>query len=307
MQNRALDGGADAHRAVASQHGHRADDARSARYGALRDQGTRLVAGRQGALHPLGEEVVRRLEVAVGRADVDPVPLGQVAVQTLADQLGKDLVLERHRAPGRYPIDHLALEHIGAGVDPVGGGRGRLLEEGVHLQVVARGHDPVGGCVGHRDQRKGRQRALGLVLSQLGAQVEVREDVAVQDEHPFGDEPQVSGVAHRPGGAERLVLHHVAERDAAVAIAEHLLHRLRQEAAREDRLVHAVALEPIQHEGEERPVGQRHHRLWYGERQGAQPRSLAPREDQRLQLSSSSLPVPATRSGARPSARCPRP
>ena len=92
------------------------------------------------------------------------------------------------------------------------------------------------------------------MLGELRRQVDVRERVAVQHEEPLADEPHVGREADGPGRAERLLLDHVAQGDAAVALAQDALHGIREEAAREDRLLHAVAVEPVEHEGEEGPA-----------------------------------------------------
>ena len=84
------------------------------------------------------EDVERALEVALGRPDVEPVALADVAVQALADEPREHVALDRGRLLGREQVEHRALEHVDAGgdvarVDLV---RRRLLDEAGHLAVA---------------------------------------------------------------------------------------------------------------------------------------------------------------------------
>ena len=47
-------------------------------------------------------------------------------VEAVADQRREDLALERHRPAGRDAVEHLALQHVGAGVDQAAVDRARL-------------------------------------------------------------------------------------------------------------------------------------------------------------------------------------
>ncbi len=66
-----------------------------------------------------GDDVEAGLQVALGRADVQPVAAARVAVEAVADQPRPDLALDRDRAAARaIRSSTLALEHVGAGADP---------------------------------------------------------------------------------------------------------------------------------------------------------------------------------------------
>ena len=66
------------------------------------------------------EDVAGRLQVALGRPDVEPVALAREAVQAGADQLGNTSRSNDTVSPAARSVEHLALEHVGAGVDVVG-------------------------------------------------------------------------------------------------------------------------------------------------------------------------------------------
>ena len=154
--------------------------------------------------------------------------------------------------------------------------------------VVGR-HDAVAGRVVDRVERQRHARAGALVLGELGGQVDVGQHVAVEHEQALLEHPLVEREAHRAGGAQRLLLDHVAQAHAVVDVAEHPLDAVGHEAAGEDHLVHAVAVQPVEHEGQERPPGQRHHRLGGRVGERPQPRALAAGEDQRLHLAPDAL------------------
>ncbi len=131
------------------------------------------------------EDVERRLQVALGSADVEPVPAGLVAEQALADQGREHVALDRDPGSGgRHLVEHVALEDVGAGVDQVGVDlvRAGLLDELAHRQVGVAPDQPVGRRILDSDQGQGGPRAGLLVLAQLGGQVDVGEDVAVEHE-----------------------------------------------------------------------------------------------------------------------------
>ena len=90
------------------------------------------------------------------------------------------------------------------------------------------------------------------------------------------------GEAHGAARAEGVVLGHVAQAHAVVDVTEHALDAVGEEPAGEDRLGHAVAAQPVEHEGEERPAREGQDRLRGGEGEGPEPGALAAREDERL-------------------------
>ena len=128
---------------------------------------------------------------------------------------------------------------------------------------------------------------VALVLRDLGRQVDVGEDVAV--EHQEAVVEQRLGVLERAAGAERRRLLDVAQLDAeGAAVAEHVAHAGGHVPAGDDDVVDAVRAQPVEHEGDEGPVDERDDRL--GDRRGqrAQPRAFAARQDQRLHQTAAS-------------------
>ena len=114
---------------------------------------------------------------------------------------------------------------------------------------------------------------------QLG-EVDVREHVAVHHDRAVVE--QVERVAHGTAGAERRVLHGVADLDAErAAVAEHGLDPLGPIGDRKDHVAHAGARQQVELVAQERPVDDRHDGLGEAERQGAEPRALTAREDDR--------------------------
>ena len=80
-------------------------------------------AGRGRAAEHAGEHVGVRLQVLLGRADVDPVGVARHRVEAarLLEHARERLALDRDRQPLGDALQHRRLEHVGAGVDPVGG------------------------------------------------------------------------------------------------------------------------------------------------------------------------------------------
>src|SRR5579875_866962 len=58
------------------------------------------------------EDVKGRLQVARGRADVQPIACAGIAKQPVADQLRPDLALDRDIAPGGHEVEDLALQDV---------------------------------------------------------------------------------------------------------------------------------------------------------------------------------------------------
>ena len=148
-------------------------------------------------------------------------------------------------------------------------------------------HEPVGGRILDRRQRERRRRPGALVLRDLGAEVDVGEDVAVEHEEAVVE--QRLGELQRAAGAERLGLLDVAQAHAERrAVAEHVAHAGGHVPAGHDDVVDAVAAQPVEHEGDERPVDERDDRLGHGGGQRPQPRALAAGQDERLHQTAAS-------------------
>ena len=122
---------------------------------------------------------------------------------------------------------------------------------------------------------------LGLALAverQDGAQVHLRQHVAVEDDDRLGQ--RVAGVADGAGRAERHRFDDVAELHAeAFAIAEDLFDPPRLVVQAQDGLVDLGHLpQLIDLVVEKRPIEDRHDRLRRVDGQGTQARALSPGE-----------------------------
>ncbi len=190
----ALDPGPLTHRHVAAEHGIGADRRALADGGALSDKerSDRVRVGDPAAApdRPGGraiEQVEGPLEVALGRADVEPVPVRGIAEEAVADESRKHVALDRAGGSRRrHALEDVALEDVDARVDQVGttcaialgfGLRAlppiRLLQECLHRTVLPEAHQAVGRRVGHLHQGEGGARACRLVLAQLRADVDI--------------------------------------------------------------------------------------------------------------------------------------
>ena len=94
-----------------------------------------------------------------------------------------------------------------------------------------------------------------------------------------------------PAVPERLGLLDEAQPQPEVgAVAEHLAHAVGEEAAGHDHVLDAVPAQPLEHEGDERPVDELDDRLGDVRGQRAQARAFAADEDHRLRYASPLIP-----------------
>ena len=258
------------------------------------------------------EDVEVRLQVAVRRADVAPVPVVHVAVQRAGRrELGEHAALDGEQPAARDHLQHLGLEHVDAGVDerralPLPG----LLEEAGDGAVLAQFHETVAPRVLHRREEDGAHAALGRVRGGERAEVDVAEHVAVEDVEAAVVEQRVA-VGDGAGGAERLVLDGVVDLESvAGAVADDRLDGLGEKAGGEDRALHAVTGEVVEDVGDERPLDDRRDRLGHARGDGTQPRALAADEDDGLPRDASRRAHAGLRGrrarGPRRPGRCPR-
>ena len=171
------------------------------------DQAVAAAAG-DGGGRGAAEDQVRRAAYEGRRgAEVEPVRRVHHALEVGAagQQAGEGLALHRHRPARRDAVDDRAPEHIRARVDLVGDdllGRLGLLQERRDPPGRVRGDEPerprvVDPGEVQRDVRAGR--AVGV---HEGADVQARQDVAVEDQDRLvGPGPQPRG--HVADGAAR--------------------------------------------------------------------------------------------------------
>ena len=136
-----------------------------------------------------------------------------------------------------------------------------LLEEALDVALGVGLDQAVGARI--LDRRE-HDRRLGFPLAvqpQHGAEVDLGQHVAVEDDHRLGE--LIAGVADRAAGAERHRLDDVAQPQAQpVALAEDLLDPARLVVQAENRLVYLRHLpEQVQLVVEERPVEDRNDRF----------------------------------------------
>ena len=149
------------------------------------------------------EDVLVGLEVGGRGADVLPVAVGHVAEQGRAglEHRGEHLGGEVDGPAFGDHVEDLGLEHVDAGVDGVAEDLppARLLQEPFDAAVLTGDHDAEFKRVLHRAQGQRGQGAVLLVELDHGAEVDVGEHVAGNDQEPLGE--LVPGVAHRAGRA----------------------------------------------------------------------------------------------------------
>ena len=115
------------------------------------------------------------------------------------------------------------------------------------------------------------------------SEVEVGEHVAVDDDECVVDSSVGGGEAQRARGVERLGLHRVGQTDPRrLTVGVCLLERVGEVAQRKDRFVDSVGRQVGEHPFEHRHADNGQHLLRCRQGEGAQPRSLAAHEDNRL-------------------------
>ncbi len=218
-------------------------------------------------------------EVLAEAADVLPVPLGDRAVERLAEleQLGEQLLAEVVGLAGRDVVEDLGLEHVDAGVDGVREdlAPGRLLEEPLDpALVVDHDHAEVERVLDVL-QDDGGHGAAALVLGDHRGQVEVGQRVARDHDEALAE--QLLGVLDAARRAEGHLLDRVVDvHPEGAAVAEVVADGLGQEGERDHDVLDAVQpeqLDDVLHAG---LVGDRHHRLGLVARERAQARALSP-------------------------------
>ena len=157
-----------------------------------------------------------------------------------------------------------------------------LLEKAPDVRVGVDLDEAVRAGIVDRRQHDGRSGLALAVQRDDRLQIDFGQDVAVEDDD--GISKRVGGKANRAGGAEGRRLHHVAEREAAVAaVAEDFLDAAGLIVEAEDDLVDLRhLLDEIELKLQERPIEDRNDGLRGVNGEGAQPRALAPGEQNRL-------------------------
>jgi hypothetical protein len=158
----------------------------------------------------------------------------------------------------------------------------RLFEETADVALRVGLDQAVRAWILHRRQH---DRRLGLafpVQRDDRREVDLGQHVAVEDDHRLAQ--RFARVAHGAGRAERRRLDDVADAEAAVAaVAKDLFDPSRLIVEAQDRLIDLRhLLQQIELIVEKRPIEDRNDRFWCVNRQRTEPRTLAPREQNRL-------------------------
>src|SRR5579885_3168255 len=217
------------------------------------------------AAHAPGEHVVVDLQVARGRADVDPVGVrGDVRVELLAalEKVREQPVLERVVLARRDVVENFRVENVCPGVDvaAVRLFRLRLFEEASDVPVLFSLDDAVARRIFHGREDDCRRGLVVVVLADDALEVEVCDDVAVEDDGRLAY--QIFGELVRARRAHRLRLDRVVDLDAELrAVAQLLLDLERLVRERERDVGDACAAERVNLVKEERAVADRDDRL----------------------------------------------
>ena len=224
-------------------------------------------------------------EVALGRADVEPVAVGHVAVEAVADEPREDVALDRGGLLGLEQVEHRALEHVGAGrdvvrVDLVGRGLLDELRRPRRRRACARGRRRTGPRpASARASPRAPVRSCCAIWAVRSMSVST-SPLSIRKRSSSSGSANLSAPPV-PSGARLL---DVAQPDPErAAVAEHVAHAARP-GARTTCTTSSTPwrAQPVEHEGDERPVDERDDRLRDGRGQRPQPRALAAGQDQRL-------------------------
>ena len=249
------------------------------------------------------QDVLVGAEVGLEGADVLPVAVGHVAVEPLAGGQGgrERLAREVDGLPLGDEVEDLRLEDVDAGVDGVAEhlAPGRLLQEPLDRPVLVGDDDAELERVLDRLEGQGGQAPVGVVEVDDGAEVDVGQDVAGDDEEPLVE--LVLGVAHRTGRAERGRLGGVDHAHAELGpVAEVGADGVGHEGHGDHDVLEAVGPQQVDDVLHHRDVGHGEHRLGLVGGERPQPRPLAAGHDHCLHrftpsfvdLRSSRVPVP---------------
>src|SRR5258708_5648675 len=265
-------------------HGSLVDEARADHLGARFDARVRRYPGRAGAVERRSgvaavHDVVMDVHVLARGPDVDRVAVVDVRDErfTALDERRKEAPLDRPRGVLRDPVERVGLEDVDAGVNRVARDLvvSRLLEEPPDVAVAVCLDQAVGSrVVDGREHDRGLRLALA-VQPQHGREIHLRQYVAIEDDHRFGE--RVPRIADRPARADRHRFDDVADADAeSFTFAENLLYAARLVIEAENHLVDLRdLLEEIDLVIQKLPGQDRNDRLWRVDRQWSQPRTFA--------------------------------
>ncbi len=258
-------------------------------------------------------------QVGLEGPHVLPVAVGHVPVEALAGGQGggERLAREVDRLSLGDEVEDLRLQHVDPGVDGVAEDLAprRLLQEPLDRPVLVGDDDAELERVLHRLEGQGGQPPVAVVEVEHGAQVDVGQHVAGDDQEPLVE--LVLGVADRSGRPERCRLGGVDHADPELApVAEVGADGVGHEGHRHHDVLEPVGPEQVDHVLHHRDVRHREHRLGLVGGERPEPGPLAARHDHCLHLVTAFISSPSSRaqhlrdrpaSKTRPGARRPGP
>lgn len=211
------------------------------------------------------QDIGLRLHIALVRADVLPVALGDIAVDRLAllHQLREDIAGPVDGDIGLDIVEYLWLHDVDTGVHGVRENLapGGLLEEALDLAFLVHDGDTEFQRIRDSGQTDGDQPALFLVEIDQISEIEVGQSIT--GDHEEGVVLQCFlGVLDTAGSTEWLLLIGIGELHAELfTVTEVVLDERGQELDSNDGLVEPMPLEQPQHMLHDRAVGHGQERL----------------------------------------------
>src|SRR5262245_53732009 len=235
---------------------------------------------------PTVHDVAMDLGVLLGRADVDPVPLVDVANEGFAafHQRRKVAPLDGPRDVARDAVEGVRFEYVDPGVDVVRRDlvSAGLLEEAADVSGIVCLDEPVRRRIVDRGQDDRRARVPLPVKSNDAAEIDLRQHVAVEHDNRFRQ--LIAGVFDGARGSKRRGLDDVADLDSDVRpIPEDLLDPARLIIQTENDFIDlGHLLEKIDLVVQKWAIEDRNDRLWRVNGEWPESGSLAPGQKDRL-------------------------
>ena len=236
--------------------------------------------------HPVDlpvQHVEMRLQVLLGRSQIQPIRVGEVPVDRSAarDHGREDLSLDREltiRAPGS---EGGRVEDVRPGVDIPGDRIDGFLQELQDAAPFVRRHQAERARIFDVVQRDRDDGVMFPVGREHPGEIEVGQDVPVQGEEGIVPD-HTQRVDDRPTGSERRGLGDPGDDGVAPSSLDERMERFLEVRGRQDHFVHAVTREVVQDVVKDGAVDERQQLLLHRLGERTQPGSEPPDEDDRL-------------------------
>jgi hypothetical protein len=244
-----------------------------------------------------------RLQVLLGRSQIQPVRVGEVPVDGSAarDHGREDLSLDRELAVRGPGPEGGRVEDVRSGVDIAGDRIEGFLQELEDAASFVRRHQAECASVLDMVQRDRDDGVTPTVGCEHPGEIEVGQDVSVQREERVVPD-RVERVDDRAAGSERRGLGDPGDGGVAPPSLDERMERFLEVRRRQDHLVHAVSGEVVQHVVQDGAVDERQQLLLHRLGERTQPRSEPSDEDDRLHRAG---PFPLTCAASARRARSP--